>query len=311
MNMDQKDLNGTQKILTPEIDGEWWRIAHNPDLGKYNKENQETTSFGIWQAVDGTWQLWGCVRNTACGGNTRLFHRWEADKLTDENWEPKGVVMTAEPNFGEALGGMQSPIASKVGNEYALVYGDWGHICLARSEDGKTFARQLGEGNKAGMFDEGEGSGTRDPFLLEADGSYYLYYAANPDEKGAIYCRTSKDLRNWSDSKMVSFGGHAGTRWDCAEVPVVIPSPKSDAYYHFRMHADGPPDATGEAESYVTSVYRSKDLLDFGINDDRYYVTTLPAVGARILKDDDQYYIASVRSDNQGYEMSRLKWVEK
>ena len=244
-------------------------------------------------------------------GNTRLFHRWEGAGIRDQNWEPKGIAMMAEPGFGETLGGLQSPVASRVKNEFALVYGDWAHICLARSEDGKTFARQLVEGNKSGMFDEGEGNGTRDPFLFEAGGIYYLYYAANPNDLGAIYCRTSKNLRNWSESKMVSFGGRAGTRWDCAEVPVVIPSPDGKGYYHFRMHADGPPDETGEAEKYVTSAYYSTNLLDFGINDDSFYVTTLPAVGARILKDGEQYFIASVRADNQGYEMARLKWIEK
>ena len=39
--------------------------------------------FAVWQAKDGTWQLWSCIRQTKCGGKTRLFYRWEGKALTD------------------------------------------------------------------------------------------------------------------------------------------------------------------------------------------------------------------------------------
>src|SRR5262245_36150791 len=63
--------------LVPEIDGEWWTVAGSPDLGPLTGPKQQPVDFGIWQAADGTWQLWSCIRSTKEAGKTRLFHRWQ------------------------------------------------------------------------------------------------------------------------------------------------------------------------------------------------------------------------------------------
>jgi hypothetical protein len=39
----------------PRIDGDWWRIAGNPDLGTFTGERQQPVDFAVWQAGDGTW----------------------------------------------------------------------------------------------------------------------------------------------------------------------------------------------------------------------------------------------------------------
>src|SRR3954466_15497618 len=57
----------------PEIDGEWWQIARNPDLGPLSSPTQEPVDFAIWRAADGAWQLSSCVRGTKEAGKTRLF----------------------------------------------------------------------------------------------------------------------------------------------------------------------------------------------------------------------------------------------
>lgn len=294
-----------QRVLVPEIDGEWWRVAGNPDLGEYHSDEQEPTAFGMWQAADGTWQLWGCIRKTNVGGNTRLFHRWEGASITDANWRPMGVSMIADPQYGETPGGLQSPRATRIADEYLLVYGDWESICLARSADGKTFERQLGGDGNAGMFNEGLGNSTRDPFITHFDGTYYVYYTASPADLGAIYARTSTDLRSWSDSKIVSSGGSAGSAWDDAEVPVVLYLENERAFYLFRTHSEG------DSDRYMTSVYRSTDPLDFGVGHDRYLVTTLPAEASWIVRAGDDYFIAATLPDHQGYGVARLAWVRR
>lgn len=67
----------------PVIDGNWWSITSQPDLGKYTDKNQQPVDFAVWKAKDGTWQLWSCIRHTRIGGKTRLFYRWESKSLTD------------------------------------------------------------------------------------------------------------------------------------------------------------------------------------------------------------------------------------
>ncbi len=84
-------LQAAEPVLVPQLDGDWWTVAGDPDLGKFTTSKQQPVDFAIWQAADGSWQLWSCIRNTACGGKTRLFHRWQGAKITDKDWEPMGV----------------------------------------------------------------------------------------------------------------------------------------------------------------------------------------------------------------------------
>lgn len=95
--------NKCGEILIPVIDGDWWEIASNPDLELYTSEKQQPVDFAIWKAADGTWQLWSCIRNTKCGGKTRLFYLWEGESLTDTDWKQMGIAMEADTLLGETL----------------------------------------------------------------------------------------------------------------------------------------------------------------------------------------------------------------
>src|SRR5215831_5557656 len=81
---------------TPRIVGDWWEVAGDPDLGELTSAKQQPVDFGIWQAADGTWQLWSCIRNTREHGMTRLFYRWVGTQLTEPNWKPVGIAMRAD-----------------------------------------------------------------------------------------------------------------------------------------------------------------------------------------------------------------------
>jgi hypothetical protein len=153
-------------VEAPFIDGEWWQVAGQPDLGKYTSPDEEPVDFSVWQAGDGTWQLWSCIRKTKCGGKGRLLHGWEGASITSANWKPTGIKMQADTKLGETEGGLQAPHVVKSGGEWYMLYGDWEHICLATSRDGKKFERQIRPNGKTGMFTEGEGANTRDPFAM-------------------------------------------------------------------------------------------------------------------------------------------------
>ncbi len=286
--------------LIPVIDGDWWAVAGNPDLGPLTDPRQQPVDFALWQAADGSWQLWSCIRHTRCGGHTRLFYRWEGQKLTDENWTPKGIALQADTDLGEQPGGLQAPHVIRVGGEYKMLYGDWERICLAASADGKDFSRVLGPDGQPGLFTEGRGANTRDPMVLPVGDTFHCYYTAYPGRKGAVYCRTSPDLRHWSASKRVAFGGSAGTGPCSAECPHVVRHQPSGAYYLFRTQKYG--------RSAQTSVYRSEDPLDFGIEDDRCLVCRLPVAAPEIIRHDGRWFIAALLPSLQGIRIARLKW---
>jgi hypothetical protein len=290
-------------VLVPQIAGEFWQVAGDPDLGKYTKPEQQPVDFGVWQAADGTWQLWSCIRGTAAPGKTRLFYRWQGARLTDKDWQPMGIAMEADPNFGETEGGLQAPYVIRHNGEYLMFYGDWEHISLAKGVDGKTFARQLMADGKSGMFTEGIGNNTRDPMVLPIGDLFYLYYTAYPNRMGADYLRTSKDLRTWSASKKVAFGGAAGTNPYSAECPFVYYHRSSGYYYLFRTQRYG--------ENAQSSVYRSKDPADFGVQNDQYLVGTVPYAAPEIIDCQGQTYIAVLLPGLKGIQIAKLKFAPK
>ena len=290
--------------MVPEIDGDWWQVAGDPELGDYTRKEQQPVDFGIWQASDGSWQLWSCIRKTGCGGNTRLFYRWQGKELTDRDWQPKGIAMEAKTELGESLGGLQAPHVVKEKGIYYMAYGDWVNICFATSRDGKIFQRVIQPNGKTGLFTEGLRVNTRDAMLIRIGQKWNCYYTAYPANHGYVYCRTSESLssRTWSDSAVVSYGGKAGNHKYSAECPHVVELGKGE-YYLFRTQRYG--------KNALTSVYRSSNPLNFGIDDDTYFVGTLPVAAPEIIKYKDQYYIAALMPGLKGIQIAKLKWSKK
>jgi len=229
--------------------------------------------------------------------------------------------MTADPKYGERVGGLQAPHVLAIEGVYHMFYGDWSNICLATSRDGKKFTRVLNKKGRPQLFGDSANyddvldkdgrprveadkpeqmwSNTRDAMVLPIGDTYYCYYTAFPNRKGAVYCRTSKGLKAWSDPIKVAYGGQAGTHAGSAECPHVVH--RHDWYYLFRTQRYG--------KNMQTSVYRSKDPLDFGINDDRFFISRIPVAAPEIVHHEGKDYIATLKRSLKGVEIARLKWV--
>lgn len=290
---------GAETAMRPVIDGEWWQVAGNPDLGDLSTPSQQPVDFSVWQAADGAWQLWSCVRNTKAGGTGRLFHRWEGARLTDANWKPAGIAAAADPAFGEVEGGLQAPHVVKWQGRWIMAYGDWERIRFRTSKDGKAFERRILKPNQTDVFTEGPGANTRDPMLLRTGGLWRIYYTAFHGDKGYVFSRTSPDLKTWSQSFVVAYGGQAGTNiWSC-ECPFVVELSPGH-YYLFRTQVYG--------RDAKTSVYHSTNPAYFGVDDDRGLVGTLPVAAPEILLVDGQYYIAALNPGLDGIRIARLRW---
>ncbi|MBE7560311.1 hypothetical protein HS125_15765 [bacterium] len=294
-------LMAQTSVKVPTIVGEWWGVAGDPDLGpEITTERQQPVDFAVWQAADGTWQLWSCVRGTNCGGNRRLFHGWEGKQITDASWTPTGIQMTARPELGETTGGLQAPHVVKWRGEYWMAYGDWENICFAKSKDGKKFERVLTADGRSGRFSEGPGNNTRDAMLLLVGDLWHCYYTAYPNRQGMVYCRTSPNLLDWSESVVAAYGGEAGTNAYSSECPHVVALGPDD-YYLFRTQRYG--------WEQITRVYHSRDPKYFGVNqDDKYLVCSLPVAAPEIVFHEGQYYIAALRPDLKGISIARLDW---
>lgn len=310
----------SKKVPVPVLDGDWWQIATTPDLGKYNTDSQQPVDFGIWKAADGTWQLWSCIRNSNFEpgtplsdeySTTRFLYGWEGKSLFSKDWEPKGIKWTAELSLGETPGGMQAPYVYKEDGVYYLFYGDWRRICLAKSYDGKNFERVLGGNGQPDLFAEyGHWDGTffsqaRDPMVIKRGNTYYCYYTSHVEEPyndGAAFARTSVNMKDWSESVMISYtdtykGSDAMFSDEC---PQVVYLPEHKLYYLFVTQRYG--------EDSHTTVYASPNPLYFGVDDTSRKVCTLPVAAPEIIYEDGQYYIAALNPGLDGVRVIKLKW---
>lgn len=294
---------GNEPILVPAVDGPWWQVSGDPDLGAFTDPRQQPVDFGVWPAADGSWQLWSCIRHTRCGGKTRLFYRWEGPRLTDSDWKPLGIAMQGDPQLGETEGGLQAPYVIRHDGLYYMFYGDWNNICLAKSRDGKTFQRVPGKNGGPQLFSEGPAGfdNTRDPMVLKIGDTFYCYYSAHRARNCPVFCRTSPDLRTWSDSVKVYCDGPTahGGRPGWAECPHVVF--RHGWYYLIHTQVYG--------RDAISTVYRSKDPLDFGRNDDRCRVGMLKTATVEIFFHQRQEYIATLTPSLKGIQIARLKWV--
>jgi hypothetical protein len=300
-----------EKNPLPVVDGKWWDIAGVPDLGKFNKPGQEPVDFCIWQAADGTWQLWSCIRNTAYGGHGRVFYGWEGKTLTDTDWTPVGVTLAANPELGESEGGLQAPFVLKEGDIYYLFYGDWDRICLAKSQDGKHFERVLNEKGSPALF-QGPYRNTRDAMALKSNGLFFCYYTGHTSDPPAgqdscaVFCRISTDLHQWSEPAIVCSGGSPadGIAWYGAdsECPFVVNYNQS--FYLFRNQLYG--------VGGLNTQYVSDNPLLFGVgNDDSRLIRQMNVSAPEIIEYKGEYYMAALKPDLNGVRIAKLKWKKE
>jgi hypothetical protein len=187
-----------------------------------------------------------------------------------------------------------------------MFYGDWKNICLAKSMDGKNFKRIIKDDGTPALF-TGPLHNTRDPMTLEHCGLFYCYYmgsAKDTEPHSAIFCRTSADLQKWSAPAMVSAGGIPVGKSDWfggdAECPYVVK--KDGLFYLFRNQLYG--------EDNLNTQYCSPNLLDFGVDDDRFLINTLPVAAPEIIYHKGIYYIAALLPGLKGIRIAKLKWIE-
>jgi hypothetical protein len=328
-------VNQTRRKLKPELVGDWWLIGASPELDDIlperarlredwmgRAEKNAPVDHHIVRGPDGVYHLWGCVRATSVG---RILYHWESESLEASPWRPTGQIVRADKAYGESVDSgdevIQSPFFVQNNGVTFMFYGGGStgeresgpagnpraryQICLMTSQDCHSWARHRGRDGTSRVF-KGPG-GTRDPFVIQIGDLWYLYYCAESEEsrwRSTVFLRTSKDLLNWSDPRMVhhdrdgSFMGDTAKNW--VECPHVV---YRDGYYYLLRTVDY---YTAE-----THVFRSDDPADFGIGDPRdKHVCRLPVGAPELYRFDGEEYVSSNHNPPLGTQMCRLRWVE-
>jgi hypothetical protein len=325
--------------LRPVIDSDWWLIAPKPNLDdtlpllshdyaelEEDAKNQPNDHH-IFQATDGSWQLWACVRRSPVG---RLLVNWQGDSLEQGPWQLTGRMIRADRTAGESVVDwhgeefLQSPYIVKHNGLYHMFYGGYDtgtdsdgnpttgydraqkQTSLQTSPDGIEWTRHADSNGMSRVF-VGPGA-VRDQCVVKFGDTWHIYYAGHHDgdrATAATYVRTSKDLIGWSDWRIAEMNT-ADNGGFIPESPVVVE--RGGSYYLFRTH--GP--------RHGTYVFRSSDPCSFGEGDateeSPNFVCHLPTIAPEIIVDSDgREYLTRIDDLEHGYRirMAKLSWVEE
>jgi beta-xylosidase len=223
-----------------------------------------------------------------------------------------GIAMEADTTLGETAGGIQAPYVFEENGTYYMYYGDWRNICLATSTDGKNFTRVINESGTPALFG-GPLDHSRDPMVLKIGDTYYCYYSDHPvpgdsksfEPQGAIYCKTSKDMKKWSEPIVVSRGGSPleQTNWYAGDIECPFVVEINGKYILFRNQLYG--------RYSLNTQYCSSNPLDFGDGHDDYMTGQLHVAAPEIVKEGDQYYIVALKRNLDGMRVTKIKFVEE
>jgi len=143
--------------------------------------------------------------------------------------------------------------------------------------------------------------------VLKIGNLFYCYYMGHEKDakyESAIFCRTSHDLKQWSEALIVSAGGIAQTQCNWfggdAECPFVVQ--KDGLFYLFRNQLYGVPS--------LNTQYASPNPLSFGVGHDHFRIGTLPVAAPEIILHEGQYYIAALLPSLKGIQIAKLKWTK-
>jgi sucrose-6-phosphate hydrolase SacC (GH32 family) len=206
--------------------------------------------------------------------------------------------MHADADAGEMPGWLQAPFVVERDGVYHMFYGNGTAVCQATSSDGIDFKRRFNDAGVTAIYSDG--SATRDPMVLRDGDRWIAYTSAAREGRNGIYARTSNDLETWSEPTLVSEGGRAGHGPESAECPFVIYRPEVGLYYLFRNQLYG--------ENARNTVYASPDPMNFGVDDDRYFVTELPIAAPEIASYKGETYIVALRDTLDGIHIAHLSW---
>jgi putative intracellular protease/amidase len=167
----------------------------------------------------------------------------------------------------------------------------------------------VAEQDRAWHFTPAPEAQAREPFTVRVGPLWHSYYSgAHPvtttvkgksstKTVGAVFARTSPDLKTWGKPVTVAWGGASGEDPASAGHPCVV-EVEPGHYYLFRTQ-------TGEVRE-TTCIYHSTNPLDFGtygrFGDALHFVTSLPAVVETVVRHSGNWFAV------RGGEAAKLEW---
>ena len=325
----------------PVVLTSWWQIADEDyDAGEYSNKpapgeptkrtHQEVSDFTIYQAANGKWELISAVRHTKFPGEGHFLMRWEADHITDQHWENKGVFWTTH-DFPESAGYTEgvfyAPYCVKADGKYYLFHNSSGKGYLLVGDDGIHFKSWQNPDGSFPIFDAGDGG--RDLMALdnrERDGLWYVYYTHadrnRPELKDRqfsdVYVRTAKTPTGpWSDEHTAGMGTPNRPRSIVHSAADFVNTESQFVIYHdgfYFKFEQGNVVASRDPQDFAGKPVVASMFPNFS-----YPEQWWPGLAPEIVKDGDKMYIAYFMNHHEhplgtlkqgGVFVAELGWVD-
>lgn len=264
------------------------------------------------QGPDGRWHVFGIVWpdvGVAEPDEIGLGHAsapalagpWEFEPYALHLDRERGETVLWAPHVVRADDGLYHLFYCSGGDDWT----DWA-ISLATSEDLATWDRQgpvVRDGFQA-----------RDPMVLwiPEERRWAMYYCATDDPSGGAHvvaCRTSSDLRNWSEREIVYTDEHRGTEYGPTESPFVV---RHGATYYLFVGPRPYDPPTEELPNWRhdgydgTDVFRSASWRGW-TNED--LVAHVPFHAPEVVNDEDgRWHISHCGIARGGLYLAPLEW---
>ena len=273
-------------------------VAHVYDPTVPGQPARYLNDHTVIRAADGTWHLFGIVGDAAPpgqfpdGAKEIHFAHATAPALRGP-WTTRPYALTVDPDYyGEVH--LWAPHVVENAGTYHMFYAAGGDgdsaINLATSTDLDTWTRVP----TGPLF---RGLVARDPYVVRIGDGWVMYYCELADwhSHHIVACRTSTDLRTWSEPRTVFTD--AATDDDSASVtesPFV--QRYGDRWYLF----------LGPRNGYVgTDVFASTDPYAFTPDG---YAGHVPLHAAEVVADGDDWWVTGAGSFERGIYLAPLHW---
>ncbi|HEX3627796.1 MAG TPA: family 43 glycosylhydrolase [Verrucomicrobiae bacterium] len=273
---------------------------YDPSIGETNRWYINDHCF--IQGPDGLWHMFGITHAEPRDPQHEIyFAHATAKTLLQQPWDKKPFALEAATGAPWYETHLWAPDIVSYHHLFYMFYcaGGSDHtkykINLATSPDLETWTRSPRNPMIVDGFD------ARDPFILQINGKWVLYYCATSDPSRGhhvVACMTSDDLLTWTNRQIVFSDPSIGTFAGNTESPFVVQRGK--AWYLFigpRGGYDG------------TDVFISHDPFHWDINDK---VGHIPAHAAEVIQDTDgKWYISRAGWGRGGLYLAPLIWKDR
>jgi len=288
-----KDIHATFTPLL--VAGEFSRI-YNPSIGE--AQDWYINDHCFITDKEGTWHLFGITREEPARSwdEDNLAHA-TSDILTQFPWQKQPFALSTEEDPWKEVH-LWAPHVVHHEGRYYIYY-------CAGDQDPTKYKIQLATSTDLWKWERhpenpvvADGYHARDPFVMNIDGKWVMYYTATSEPSGGnhvVACQTSNDLVHWGERRIAFTDPSVGKGGGPTESPFVVR--RGSHYYLF----------LGPRGGYVgTDVFRSDNPYHWSLDSK---VGHIASHAAEVVRDKDgKWYVSHCGWGKGGVYLAPLFW---